>query len=548
MDSTQSLYGKCRCCLKAGDHRDVLKEYYCDGIFEVYYDIFLECFNVSLSTSGGSSNLICVNCIQRLRDANDFRKMVVEAEKQLQSVKDPADEVKQEDLELELESDDDDGDIDDNDFMDSENKDFGPDNDDTLARDEARLMARFTNLRALPSRKTLHEVCPEYVMHLDVLRGKEICSTDIEALLNQDAKLKMKVKSRQDSVTEKVAYSHNAQLILEYSNATAFKGKSRVGLPCYFCKNIFENIEELRTHQKEHKLTDVMKSLNTLNPYNLVINVDVTDLMCTLCDNSFNNLKEFKTHLEAKHDKKFYTKFEDRVIPFKVPMDNNYICQICDLKFESFGSIETHMNRHFSNYICDECGTGFVTGFRLKMHIKSMHVEGTYHCETCEKIFPSHKKLKNHVVSVHKMVKRFKCTKCSERFKDYVKRRQHLVQVHGQAKFDYKCSVCEKSYTKRYVLYQHMKRDHLEELHFECEVCCHKFFDRRDLESHMVKHNVARIFECSVCKKAYARRKALREHMRKHNRLACAVCGQAFVQNCSLKWHMKTRHPECKLK
>ncbi|XP_063391054.1 uncharacterized protein LOC134676591 [Cydia fagiglandana] len=286
MDCIQTLYGKCRCCLKAGEHRDVLKEYYCDGTREVYFDIFLECFNVFLSTSGESSNLICVNCIQRLRDANDFRKMVVEAEKQLQSVKDPPDlEVKQEGLEVKQEP------ADDHDYMDTDHKDFGTENDDTLARDEARLLARFPTLRALPTRDTLYDVCPRYVMHLDMLRGKKTRSKDIEELLNLEAEMESKQKSDQRYVTEKAAHIHNAQLILEHSNVTAFKGKSRVGLPCFFCKDIFDSIEELRTHQKEHKKSDMKKSLNSLSPYCLIINVDITDLKCTLCDASLNTLR-----------------------------------------------------------------------------------------------------------------------------------------------------------------------------------------------------------------------------------------------------------------
>lgn len=42
-------YGECRCCLAKGNHRDIMKEYYFNGIREVYFDIFLECFNLFVS-------------------------------------------------------------------------------------------------------------------------------------------------------------------------------------------------------------------------------------------------------------------------------------------------------------------------------------------------------------------------------------------------------------------------------------------------------------------------------------------------------------------
>ncbi|XP_048003933.1 zinc finger protein 540-like [Leguminivora glycinivorella] len=383
-------------------------------------------------------------------------------------------------------------------------------------------------------------------METEDKEGKDTRSKHIKPLLIKKSESKKKSDQR-PVITEKAAYIDNALLILENSNVTAFKGRSREGLPCYYCKNIFDNIEELRTHQKEHKIADIKKSLHSLSTYCLVINVDITYLKCTLCDTGLNTLKDLQLHLESKHNKKFYPKLDDRLIPFKIPMDNNYICQICETKYETFGSIERHMNEHFRNYNCDKCDTGFVTGHRLNTHIKTAHVEGNFECETCKKVFPSQLKLKNHVDTVHKMVKRFKCSKCSERFTDYFRRYQHLVAIHGQPQVEYKCNVCDKVYIRRYMLSQHMKRDHMEERSFECEICFAKFFARKELNTHMVKHNGARIFECSVCKKAYARKKTLREHMRIHDndrRFACAVCGQAFVQNCSLKGHMKTRHPE----
>lgn len=42
-------YGQCRCCLKDGHHRNVLKEYQKDNVREVYYNIFAECFNLYVS-------------------------------------------------------------------------------------------------------------------------------------------------------------------------------------------------------------------------------------------------------------------------------------------------------------------------------------------------------------------------------------------------------------------------------------------------------------------------------------------------------------------
>lgn len=241
-----------------------------------------------------------------------------------------------------------------------------------------------------------------------------------------------------------------------------------------------------------------------------------------------------------------YPEVSDRVIPFKVN-DGSCECQICGCNFETFGAIERHMNGHYRNYVCKDCGSGFVTKYRLKVHSKSMHVDGSYPCEFCGKVFTTQQKYKNHVNAVHKMIKRFKCVKCPQRFAEYFRRQRHMEQIHGVTPLKYKCNVCDRSFDRRYTLSRHLKRDHLEERDYQCEVCAYKAFSNNELKVHMVKHNGERIFECSVCKKSYARKKTLREHMRIHNndrRFACAVCGQAFVQKCSLKGHLKTHHLE----
>lgn len=44
------IYGQCRCCLKHGYHRNILKEYQKDSGREVYYNVFAECFNLYVSS------------------------------------------------------------------------------------------------------------------------------------------------------------------------------------------------------------------------------------------------------------------------------------------------------------------------------------------------------------------------------------------------------------------------------------------------------------------------------------------------------------------
>ncbi|XP_073964230.1 zinc finger protein 639-like [Choristoneura fumiferana] len=562
-NSKQTTYGECRCCLSKGYHKDIMKEYFTNGDREVYYNMFTECFNLYISTNAFISSLICSSCVQRLRDANEFKSMVVRVEQQLRQFAEnqetvfinvgehlePEPEVKLEQQTEIKEEASDHGEADYESEMPLNNVDEQG-TEETVLSQEAMFLARFPrhSLKSLPTRDSLYSTCTAYVRHLDYLRGKQIFPKSLTKLLDDPEQRRIPHKTY---ITEKTAHIVNASTVLECSNVTPFKSKSRSGFPCFYCRNIFENLENLRDHQtKEHKKSEVKKILSTYGAESLVVYVDVTDLKCSICQEKMPNLSELKQHLIKAHAKKMHLEFTDRIIPFKLSVSNVFECQLCGFSFETFGSIERHMNTHFRNYVCKDCGTGFVTKYRLKVHIKSMHVGGSYPCEICKKVYTTYQKYKNHVDTVHNMVKRFKCPKCPERFSEYFRRQKHLVEIHNVAPLQYKCNVCDKSFDRRYTLSRHMKRDHLEERDFQCQLCSYKCFTNNELTVHMIKHNGERIFECNVCKKSYARKKTLKEHMRIHNndrRFACAVCGQAFVQKCSLKGHIKTHHIEYSL-
>ncbi|XP_041968146.1 zinc finger protein 287-like isoform X2 [Aricia agestis] len=564
MDSKSVSYGICRCCSVKGNHKSLMKEYYENGTRIVYIDIFMECFNLYLSTNQEISTLICDSCIQRLKEAHIFRNMVINSEHKLLTnvnendtifINVPAREMKIVDIKKEVLNEVKEEST--NELVDCDS-DYTPceNNEEELTRDihdndridgEAELLARFSSNFKLPTRNSLYTICQGYVTQLDLLKDKYIVPKTISKLLEEDT-----ISHKQNNwLSEKMAQIQNASVILENASLVPFKSKNRLGFPCFYCRKIFEGLDKLREHQeKNHKRQEIRSILGTYGAECLVVYVDTTDLKCLICEKFLPNLNELKSHLVKIHKKKFYSELTDRIIPFKLTQTNIYECQVCGFNFETFGSIERHMNIHYRNYVCNLCGTGFITKYRLKVHNKSMHTGGNYPCEICKKVYTTHQKHKNHVDTVHRMIKRFKCPKCSERFSEYFRRQKHLVEVHGLAPLKYRCNVCDKTFDRRYTLSRHMKRDHLDERDFECQICSYKCFTKNELRVHMVKHNGERIFECSVCKKSYARKKTLREHMRIHNndrRFACAVCGQAFVQKCSLKGHIKTHHIEYSL-
>ncbi|XP_030032931.1 oocyte zinc finger protein XlCOF6-like [Manduca sexta] len=556
-------YGECRCCLTKGNHRDLTKEYYYNGIREVFIDIFMECFNLYLSTNENLTMLICSSCVSRLRDASSFRMMVLRTERQLMDALTSHDhnytvfinvptvepvvvnnDIKEE-QQVEVKTEDDNVELNYNFSYQIETDEENTEEGDGEVEGEGDLRRRFAGaLRPLPTRATLRGHCPMFVKHLDALRGKSITAKSIEKLILGSEK-RSKPHKNISHIREKMAHTINACTIFECSTATAFKTKTKAGFPCFYCRDIFDNMEILREHQKKHPKSLLFKLLSKYTADTLVVYADITNLACSICCKEISSINDLKSHLISVHNKKMYTDFEDRVIPFKLTGHTDFECQICGFNFETFGSIEKHMNIHYRNNICDQCGAGFVTMHRLKIHYTTVHKEGSYPCKICKKIYSSYNKYKIHYDVVHKLVKKNKCPKCPESFVDYFTRQRHLVEKHGVTPILYKCKVCDRAFSRRFTLSGHMKRCHLEEKDIQCPQCAYMCYTKSELRAHMLKHGAERCHQCAVCKKSYARQKTLKEHMRIHNndrRFACADCGQAFVQRCSLKGHIKTHH------
>ncbi|XP_072943111.1 uncharacterized protein [Epargyreus clarus] len=574
-------YGQCRFCRSEGNHRYLMKEYKNQGVSEVYYDLLQECFNLYLSTSARMSLLICGMCVDRLRDSLNFRKLVLASETHLTDTLDEKNSVflsmdePSTDLQMEIKSEpqtvvkkeseggspspcddwqeptdmNDDNDND-NDFDNDDNDDQYDDEDATplikvqaAMTDEERLLARFPKLPPLPTRRTLHYICREFALQLDNLKDRTIKAQTIQSMFTEGYTNAM---GSRIYITEKIAHTTNVITILENSNATAFQSKTRSGFPCLYCRKICETFEILRHHQDSDGCkTSLKKLLKKFTADCLVVYVYVQNLKCTLCHQNMPNLNELKTHLTRVHNKEMHLDFGDRVLPFKMSPTNEFECQCCGCNFETFGAIERHMNVHYRNFVCDQCGAGYVTKQRLKVHMKYTHETGRFPCESCKKVYDTRHKFRSHVDSVHKMLKKNKCPKCPERFADFFNKHKHMVEAHGLAPLVYKCNVCDSVFRRRYGLSLHMKRMHLDVRDVQCQICSYKCYTNTELKIHMAKHSSEKTYECTVCKKSYARNKTLKEHMRIHNndrRYSCVVCGQAFVQNCSLKGHMKTHH------
>ena len=333
----------------------------------------------------------------------------------------------------------------------------------------------------------------------------------------------------------------NAAIILESSNACPFRWK-RGAFTCAYCSLSFGDFNGVKNHTVEHPhRVEALRFARTFSN----VKIEVTELRCELCRTRMTDIDSLCEHLIENHNKPIITKQGLGVTPFYLTR-KEYNCTHCDESFELFSKLNTHLNKHYPNSICFQCGKAFSSVDRLKSHLV-IHDSAAqqYKCTKCEQVFATRVSRNNHITVAHGPEYRYRCPYCKESFKSYAGRVKHLKATHD-IKVEYPCKLCSAVFAMCNQRTKHMKQVHLGIKSFACNFCAYKFVTAAQLRNHMIKHVGERKFQCQVCKKSYARTKTLREHMRIHNndkRFVCQYCNNAYVQKCSLQSHMRTHHP-----
>lgn len=313
----------------------------------------------------------------------------------------------------------------------------------------------------------------------------------------------------------------------------------RNGFGCSICPEKTDSLDELRSHFIEHKDKYILTSFKKTSMCNSAkFFIANRSFRCKVCLTEVSNFEQMKTHLtncKNESDKRWR-----ETLPFKLEKDQ-LDCPVCNKTFLNFVSLNTHMNIHYPNYICENCGKAFASKTRLRAHMRT-HEIGVFPCKLCGLVFDKITKRENHVSKEHKAGVRYVCKRCNISLSSFYARQKHLADVHNEELKRYKCKACPQSYVTPGHLSSHVRRDHLNERNYKCEKCDLAFYTRNALKMHMIKHDGQRIHSCHICQKAYQRKKTLREHLRIHNndkRFVCPVCGRAFTQKCTLKGHLK---------
>ncbi|XP_048003239.1 zinc finger protein 728-like [Leguminivora glycinivorella] len=485
----------CRCCLADGCYKNISSPYYFSGENEVYEEMLKETLDIQISDQYSVNQLICEDCIGRLRDARAFKQTILQSEATLsrytlehiedinikEDLKLP--DVKAEPLTLEA------------DCVSTGCPEDSLDDDEILANIKLELAKDETNLEG--TRK------PARLKRKAKTKKNRIKHENTDC--DQD-----KLKALAERRGTGPLLRENSLKLLANSTMCVFQW-NKSWYRCFCCKEPFPDMTGLKQHtETTHTLEHIKKKI--ILQQNRLVKVEVSDLSCKICQKPVENIQKLKTHLE-EHNLKI--EGEDLLVPFKIETDLK--CQICSEKFSVFRLLNMHMNKHFQKQVCHICGAAFSNLVFLNLHKTRSH--RPLHCKHCNDVFSNKIDKKHHEISIHNVKYerklRFPCPYCNERFFQENFKVLHLVEKHGLPKPNHKCLICEKSFVTRSLCNNHMKNVHMKEKNHECEICHNLFYTKSDVTRHRVTHTGEKRFSCSLCSNPFATKDSLRRHMKR---------------------------------
>ncbi|XP_063361805.1 zinc finger protein 470-like [Cydia amplana] len=230
-------------------------------------------------------------------------------------------------------------------------------------------------------------------------------------------------------------------------------------------------------------------------------------------------------------------------------------CQVCEECGKSVRNLKAHSLLHWRKgerpmMQCKLCPKLFNTDSGRTRHYHKIHLGLTdvskSVCDICNKEF---KHLKGHIMMMHNRESLpYGCVSCERRYSCRSALENHMAKHVGVSELPYECDICKRRFRFKSIVSKHIRKFHLNEKNYQCEICSKTFFDKQPFIDHMDSHSDERRYKCKECGLGLKTQDTLRRHMiaihsdvRKY---PCTECGKSFKRRTGLREHMRTHTRE----
>uniref|UniRef100_A0A6J0UH87 Zinc finger protein 407 n=1 Tax=Pogona vitticeps TaxID=103695 RepID=A0A6J0UH87_9SAUR len=230
-------------------------------------------------------------------------------------------------------------------------------------------------------------------------------------------------------------------------------------------------------------------------------------------------------------------------------------CKICHFATAQLGDARNHVKRHLGmrEYKCHVCGVAFVMKKHLNTHLLGKHGVGTpkerkFTCPLCDRSFTEKWAMNNHM-KLHTGEKPYKCTwpTCHYSFLTASAMKDHYRTHTGEKSF--LCDLCGFAGGTRHALTKH-RRQHTGEKPFKCDECNFASTTQSHLTRHKRVHTGEKPYRCPWCDYRSNCAENIRKHILhtgKHEGVKmynCPKCEYGTNIPVEFRNHLKELHPD----
>uniref|UniRef100_A0A182MFQ7 C2H2-type domain-containing protein n=1 Tax=Anopheles culicifacies TaxID=139723 RepID=A0A182MFQ7_9DIPT len=193
------------------------------------------------------------------------------------------------------------------------------------------------------------------------------------------------------------------------------------------------------------------------------------------------------------------------------------------------------------------CKMSYTISLKALLHIKLHTTQREIACYNCGTDFWSRVKYIDHCArQIELSQRKYQCPIC---YRYYATLR--LMKAHKEVhEMTHPCQHCSNSFQSASLLARHVLYKHMKQRNFKCQQCDYAAFTKKDLDTHMRRHNDTKLFRCEEfgCNVAYKTEYAIKRHISWHYNLPppmyeCHLCvNRRYTASHNLSKHFEFVH------